>query len=152
MQDVRLGPVETVAGRPFSDLERNEMDLAAMRLMAARLREVLESGVEPAPVPWILSRSEAGRHHRIVVLNRDALLSERDLTAVGFFGQSRPDLDPAAWNELQTVDWELVEEFGRHPGVLSYSTLELPNRDYGDLALLTDSQACEHWMASAKHT
>jgi len=150
-QEIQLGPSEVVSGRPFSDCEMNRHDLEAMRLMAVRLREVVEGAAKPAPAPCVLRQSEAGRHHRIVVLNRDALLSADDLVAVGFFGQSRPELEPGAREELQMVDWELVEEFARHAGVLSYSTLKLENGDYGDLALLSDPQACQHWMASARH-
>ena len=150
-KEVRLDPSEVVVGRPFSDCEMNRHDLEAMRLMAVRLREVVEGAFKPAPAPWVLRQFEAGRQHRIVVLNRNTLLSAHHLVAVGFFGQSRSEVEPGTCEELQTVDWELVEEFARHAGVLSYSTLKLENGDYGDLAVLSDPQACQHWMGSARH-
>jgi hypothetical protein len=151
-EEVRLGPAESVPERPFSDVERNHVDLEAMRLMLTRLREVLEAGEdEERSPPRIVRLTEAGRSHRIVILNPEGLRGEVDLTAVGFFGQSRPDLDRATFEELQTVDWELVGEFSQHPGVLSYSTLELEDGNAADLALLSDPGASQHWMTSTRH-
>jgi hypothetical protein len=148
---VRLAPRETVAGRAFTDPVQATRDLAALRVMLAEVRRrVARAATLPAsPRPLVLEGREAdGRAHRAVLCDEGRLGDGRDLTWVGFFGVKRRDVDPAP---LTVRDEELVREFPAHPGVLSYSSLELPDGDWGNLILLDGDDARERWRVSERH-
>jgi hypothetical protein len=142
---LRLGPSERVPGRPFTDPAHTAADLAAIRTMAARLRALLE---EPMDARIIDGREPDGRQHRVVLGAADRLGAGRDLEFVGFFALKRAGLDHAA---LTRTDDELIEELPGHPGILSYSSLEFPDGNWGNLIVLDPPEAGEHWRTSAKH-
>lgn len=146
-----LGPTELVRDRPFTDPERNLEDLAALKAMLDRLREVLaQPEIFPdGPRPAILVLQErSGRSHRIAISRREELLVAGEFTIVGFFGEKRPAADLSV---LEGVDLELIYHFPFHTGVLSYSTLELANGDSGNLVMLSRPDAIEDWRTNVKH-
>ena len=146
-----LGPTEIVRDRPFTDPERNLEDLAALRGMLDRLREVLSQpeGLPDGPRPAILVLPERnGRSHRIAISRREELLAAGEFTIVGFFGEKRPAADLSV---LEGVDLELIYHFPFHTGVLSYSTLELANGDCGNLVMLSRPDAIDDWRTNVKH-
>jgi len=146
-----LEPTQTLPKRSFADPERNADDLAAMDVMADCLRQLLrQPGLLPTePRPLILNLGEEdGRWHRAVISQVEELLKAQDLTAVGFFGHKVKDMNHAVLDDL---DRALVTEFVQHPGVLSYSSLELSNGDHGNLVLLNPPEAKEHWRTSTRH-
>jgi hypothetical protein len=148
---VRLAPRETAVGRGFTDPARTTEDLAAVRLMLAEVQRQVGRGADlPAsPRPLVLERQESdGRVHRAVICDERRLADGRDLTWVGFFGVKRRDIDPTP---LTVRDDELVREFPAHPGILSYSSLELGDGDWGNLILLDGDEAREHWRTSPRH-
>jgi hypothetical protein len=148
---LQLGPSELVDDRPFTAPERSAADLTALRRMADRLGTILSapSGVPDEPRPLILQLREADGHaHRVVISQREGLLTSGEIHVVGFFGQKRPGADAAP---LDAVDHELIGEFSQHPGILSYSSLELGHGQWGNMVLLRDPDAREHWRTSAKH-
>jgi hypothetical protein len=142
---VRLEPDERVPGRAFTDPAHTAADLAALRVMAARLRALLP---EPGGLRILESREPDGRPHRVVLCAADRLGAGRDLGLVGFFALKRAGLDHAP---LTRTDDELIEELPGHPGILSYSSLELPDGNWGNLIVLDPPEAGEHWRTSAKH-
>jgi hypothetical protein len=142
---VRLEPDERVPGRAFTDPPHTAADLAALRTMAARLRGLLD---EPAVAPIVESPEPDGRQHRVVLGAADRLGAHRDLGFVGFFAVKRAGFDHAA---LTRTDDELIEELPGHPGILSYSSLEFPDGNWGNLIVLDPPEAGEHWRTSAKH-
>jgi hypothetical protein len=142
---VRLEPTERVSGREFTDPARTVADLAAIRTMAARLRGLLE---EPAGVRIVEGREPDGWQHRVVLGTADRLGAIRDLGFVGFFAVKRTGLDHAA---LTRTDDELIEELPGHPGILSYSSLEFPDGNWGNLIVLDPPEAGDHWRTSARH-
>ena len=89
-----------------------------------------------------------GRAHRAIVCDTRRLGDGRDLAWVGFFAVRRRDVDPAP---LAVRDDELIQEFPGHPGILSYSSLELGDGDWGNLILLDGDEAREHWRVSERH-
>lgn len=147
-----LEPRQTLANRPFTDPQHNTEDLAAMRLMAERLRSLLRQPealpVEPRPLILYAPESSGG-DHRIVISQADKLRLGNDLTVVGFFGRKVAGMDHTLLDE---VDSELVAGFLSHPGVLSYSSLALANGECGNLVLLNPPEAKEHWRTSTKHS
>lgn len=148
---VRLGASDLVVGRPFTHPARTAEDLVAIRTMAGRLRGLL---AEPATVPdhprplGLDGREPDGRQHRVVLGDVRRLGAGRDLGFVGFFATKRPGLDHAP---LTATDDELLLEFPAHPGILSYSSLELPDGNWANLIVLDPPEAKEHWRTSEKH-
>jgi hypothetical protein len=147
---VRLAPHETAAGRGFTDPARTPHDLAAVRVMLAGVRRVMSVAGAPAgPRALVMDGREAdGRGHRTIVCNTERLRDGRAVAWVGFFAAKRRDVDAAP---LHSVDDELIQEFSAHPGVLSYSSLEVGGGDWGNLILLDGDDAREHWRTSERH-
>jgi hypothetical protein len=144
---VRLAPHETADGRGFTDPARTVHDLAAVRVMLATVRR-LTDGLAGAR-PFVLELREAdGREHRTIVCNGARLQESRDVAWVGFFAAKRRDVDAAP---LHARDDELIREFPSHPGILSYSSLEVGGGDWGNLILLAGDEAREHWRTSERH-
>ena len=94
------------------------------------------------------SREPSGRQHRVVLGAGDRLGVGRDLGFVGFFAVKRVGMDHAP---LTRTDDELIDEPPGHPGILSYSSLELADGNWGNLILLDPPEAGEHWRTSARH-
>lgn len=148
---MRLGPSETAAGRDFTDPAQVSRDLAAVDVMLAAVRRALATGAgrwdEPRPRVLTLPGLD-GRAHRAIVCDAERLGDGRDLAWVGFFGVKRRDRDPTA---LTAMDDELIGEFPAHRGVLSYSSLELADGDWGNLILLDGDAARERWREGERH-
>ena len=148
---VQLALRETATGRSFTDPAQTPRDLAAVRVMLAEIRRrVAHAATAPAgPRPLVLEGREAdGRAHRAILCDERRLGDDRDLTWVGFFGVKRRDVDPTP---LIVRDGELIGEFPAHPGILSYSSLELADGDWSNLILLEGDEAREHWRVSERH-
>jgi hypothetical protein len=148
---VRLGPRETAAGRPFTDPAQTNLDLLAIRVMLAEIRrQVARAATLPGSLrPLVHEGREAdGRAHRAVVCDEWRLGDGRDLTWVGFFGVKRRDRDSTP---LTVMDDELIGEFVAHPGILSYSSLEFADGDWGNLILLDGDAAAEQWRDGERH-
>ena len=150
MEDViRLSPREIVGGRPFTNPRHNADDLVAIRAMAGGLRLILGRPLPDGPRPFVRQSPEPdGREHRAVICNDRVLRAGRDLTFVGFFAKKRRGLDHTP---LTTTDDELILEFPRHPGILSYSSLELADGNWANLIVADPPDAKDHWRTSEKH-
>jgi hypothetical protein len=141
-------PAETADARPFTDPGLSAWDLHILDAMRTRLARELRH-VDPCPAGTTLYLTEDGeRMHRIVLLNRAALLDSPTLAAVGFFGQRWPQADH---NLMDGVDGELIAEMHAFPGMYSYSSLELPDGNWANLVLLRQAQEGRHWRESARH-
>jgi hypothetical protein len=147
---VRLAPRETAVGRGFTDPARTTRDLAAVGLMLDNIRYQISAAALPAGrYPLVLAGHETeGRAHRAIICDARRLGDGRDLAWVGFFAVKRRDVDSAP---LTVRDEELIQEFPGHPGILSYSSLELGDGDWGNLILLDGDEAREHWRVSERH-
>jgi hypothetical protein len=144
---VRLAPHETANGRGFTDPALTTHDLTAVRLMLATIRRL--TGGPAGARPFVLEAREAdGREHRTVVCDGARLQDGRDVGWVGFFAVKRRDVDATP---LHARDDELIREFPAHPGILSYSSLEVGGGDWGNLILLAGDAAREHWRTSERH-
>lgn len=150
----RLSKLETVPNRPFTNPEHSRADSAVINYMRWQLHHVLsQSNIGPehplARELYIQMLQEVnGRFHRIVILERAPLLTDAELTFVGFFGQRRFEANPAL---LQDVDTELIQEFLNHPHVLSYCSLELADNNWANIVILRNADGIQHWRASRKH-
>jgi hypothetical protein len=151
---VRLGPLEAVAGRPFTAIEHSHTDLATLEYMRMRLRQTLAAWEinldQPAQseihVQYV--HDEHTRMHRMIIRDYAALAADAELTVVGFFGEQRGKANPAL---LQDIDTELIQEFLQQRYVLSYSSLELADGNWGNLVILQHTDDIEHWRATQRH-
>lgn len=122
--------------------------------MRTRLRQALvaaDAGQDRAAQSEVhvqYLHDEHERMHRMVIRDRAALTTESELTVVGFFGEQRGKANPAL---LQDIDTELIQEFLQHRSVLSYSSLELADGNWGNLVILQHTDGIEHWRASQRH-
>jgi hypothetical protein len=89
-----------------------------------------------------------GRHFRIYYIQPQKLFSLQNLTVVGFFGQKRSDADI---QPLIQAGKKFEQEFHKHPGLLSLSTVHLTHGDFGNLVLFTDPGAKDEWNHSQLH-
>ncbi|HEY3249146.1 MAG TPA: hypothetical protein VGK88_12770 [bacterium] len=145
---MRLNRAEVAAGHPVTDPVHSAQDLAVIRLMAAALRHALENLLPgERPVTLRLPDVEAQPHH-VVVTDDQVLRQRRDLAFVGFFAHRRVGLD---FGPLEAVDDELILEFPRHPGIISYGSLRLVEGNWANLIMLDPPAARDHWRTSAKH-
>jgi hypothetical protein len=148
---VRLGPQESAVGRGFTDPAHTTRDLTVVGLMLAAIRRAVTAppGIPFGPRPLVLEPAGLeGRAHRAILCDERRLGDGRDLDWVGFFAVKRRDRDSAP---LTVMDDELIGEFPAHPGILSYSSLELADGDWGNLILLDGDAAREHWRVSDRH-
>ncbi len=147
---VRLGPWETARGRGFTSPAQVSQDLVAVGVMLAAIRRALGAdAARDGPRPLVLAPPGlADRAHRAIVCDVGRLGDGRDLAWVGFFAVKRRDRDAAP---LTAMDDELIGEFPAHPGVLSYSSLELADGDWGNLILLDGDAARERWRDGERH-
>jgi hypothetical protein len=148
---VALATAEAPAGRPFAHPDRTRGDWVTVGTMADALRRVLAvPGALPLrPRPLVLELPEPdGRRHRIVVCQEALLRAALAHGVVAFFGAKRPGLDHTV---LDRTDEELIEEFPDHPGVLSYSSLLLPDGNYANLILVHPADARERWREGVRH-
>jgi hypothetical protein len=140
-------------GRPFTSRDRALADLRYMNDVAGRLKPVLmvRDLIPPAPRPLHLAlRSPEGRGERIILCDLERLLGPPggDLFVVGFFGDRRPNADPAL---IEAVDSHMLAELGAFPEVLCYCSFELGDGNYGNLVILSDDAGREHWRTSLYH-
>lgn len=143
--------LDVIDARPFTDPANTEHDAAVMRDMLGRIRAFARGWVEtPPPGPGALVREAdaAGNRTWIRVTDLDALLAAGELTTVGFFGQTRADVDH---NPIHRLEEAIVDTLELIPGVLSYFDLELPEGGYGNLILCDTPDAPAHWHEHGIH-
>lgn len=130
--------------------EHHAADLGVLKAMAATLQGL----VSDTPLPRdrrVAVEDPTGREHTVLVPQPERLRSLPVLTIVGFFGQRNPAASPQDCQALWDIDDKLVEEVAQHPGILSLSCLELADKNYGNLVVLADEAAAEHWRTGPTH-
>jgi hypothetical protein len=151
LEVVRLEAHQRIEARPFTNPDHSDKDLQFMRHMVHQLVDTYEDPVlcdfGPGKRP-ICQSDPKGRHFRIYYIQPMKLFSLKDLTVVGFFGQKRPGADI---RPLTQADKIFEREFHKHPGLLSLSTVRLPDGDFGNLVLFTDPAAKQQWNDSQVH-
>lgn len=149
--EIVLSIDDRIKGRPFTNLDHSKEDLATMRHMARQLMDTYNDPIAcdftPGKRP-VCQSDPKGRHFRIYYIQPSLLFSLKSLTVVGFFGQKRPDADV---RPLLKADRRFEKEFSKHEGLLSLSTVRLPDGDFGNLVLFTNPEAKDKWNFSQPH-
>jgi hypothetical protein len=151
MADVVLTADQTVARRPFTSPGLYARDLAILGYMLEDLRGFLtrmdegELTIVPyVAIEWVVQDLK----RRVVVCDPVNLPRRRSAQLVGFFGERHPDRDGAP---LEEANFEIVLEFQKYPGILSYSSMELADGNWANLVLHNVAEDRETWRASEAH-
>ena len=142
---------ERLDGRPFTDPEHSVSDAATMRHMAQQLVDTYD---DPAVCDFTLEKGALcmsdplGRHFRIYYIQPELLFAHKEIVTVGFFGKKRPKADI---KPLIQADKAFEKTFHDHPGLLSLSTVRLPDGDFANLVLFTDPDSIDKWNYSRLH-
>jgi len=149
-EPIRLGASDVPGGRPFAHPDRTADDLVSILEMTRTLRRILTGPSTSAARsrPYTLQAGNEVAPHRVIICDDAALRMESAPSFVGFFALKRPGLDHAP---LTRVDDQLVLEFPRHPGILSYSSIALPDGNWGNLIVLRSVADGERWREGERH-
>lgn len=148
---IELTADEHVPGRSFSDPAHSPEDLQTMQHMARQLVDTYDDPVVCDFVPGkraICMSDPQGRHFRIYYVQPGLLFQQQNITVVGFFGQKRAE---ASVRPLLAADKRFELTFHDHPGLLSLSTVRLPDGDFANLVLFTDPESKDRWNQSPLH-
>jgi hypothetical protein len=150
MDSAAIGPDEILAGKPFTDPELTGWEARVMRRMVAREREHVQSWPERSGGRVERDVDDQNRRYLLVVPDTRALLEARALTAVGFFGRPRADVDHDVLYELEA---ELVTRMADSTGVglLSYYDIEFVKGAYGNLILFATGDGPKDWAGDPVH-
>jgi hypothetical protein len=154
LDDVILGPEEAVADRPFTDIGHTREEAQILREMLAEERARVtewERGRSGERGVVLRERDQKGCRSLLVVPDVAALREAPELSAVGFFGAARDDVDHSI---LFSLEDELVQDMAASggEGLMSYFDLELDERGrYGNLVLFATPQSAEAWPANPIH-
>lgn len=151
MSAVQLSIDDHVPGRPFTDPAHTLGDRQRLVGMIEQLVDTYDDPVvcDFAPGKRPVCQSDPqGRHFRIYYVRPDLLFRARNLVAVGFFGVKRPNADIAP---LLAADRMFEPEFNRHRGLLSLSTVRIPDGNFANLVLFTDDASKDRWNTAPIH-
>jgi hypothetical protein len=150
-EDIVLAADEKVTDHPFADLAHSQQDLKTMRQMAQQLVDTYDDPEVCDFVPGknvVCQSDPQGRHFRIYYIRPQQLFTRKNLTVVGFFGKKRPGADI---RPLIRADRQFEPQLMGHAGLLSLSTVRLPNQDFANLVLFTDPESKDRWNFSQPH-
>lgn len=151
-QPVSIIPDEILEGRPFTHPEHVVEERKFMLLMADSLLNILNAQPEglKGSAPIVVLHGQEGTGWQRQIINRPVELSlGHPLTVVGFFGQKLDRMDLV--QERNSLDQALISDFPNHPYLLSYSSLELPSGDFGNLVIFSRQEGKDHWSACPTH-
>lgn len=145
-----VGPAELLPGRPFTDPEQTTGDALVMSRMLALEREVALTWGPDIDGPGISEQTSEGRRQLLAVPDGRALLKARDVTAVGFFGRLREEVDHAVLFEHERRIAGLFPRFAPL-GFLSYLDVGPEHGRYGNLILFWTPDVPDAWHHGAAH-
>lgn len=151
-----LGPEDVLSERPFTNAENTVREVDVMRYMLEEERELARGWAEAgddAPQDFVVrEQDEEGRRHLLVVPSTRSIVAAADVTAIGFFGRVREDVDHSILFGLEDRLVERMAGYGK-VGLLSYYDVELvaPKGAYGNLILFSTVDVPEAWYRDEVH-
>ena len=145
-----LGSGQRLPGRAFTDPERTLADVAVMDRLVTRLRLKARSWADGTGSVELLEHPAAGLRHWLVVPCTGALLAAHQVTAVGFFGDLRPEVDHRPIYQLEA---DIVGRLPRYAaaGLLAYYDAELERGIHGNLVLFGAPEIPPGWHGDVVH-
>jgi hypothetical protein len=151
-----LGPDDVLSGRPFTNADNTSREVDVMDYMLEEERELARGWAEAggdAPQHFVVrEQDEQGRRHLLVVPSTRSIVAAADVTAIGFFGHVREDVDHSILFGLEDQLVERMAGYGE-AGLLSYYDVELvaPKGAYGNLILFSTPDVPEAWYRDEVH-
>ena len=145
-----LGSGQRLPGRAFTDPERTLADVAVMDRLVTRLRLKARSWADGPGSVELLEHPAAGLRHWLVVPCTGALLAAHHVTAVGFFGDLRAEVDHGPIYQLEA---DIVGRLPRYAaaGLLAYYDAELERGIHGNLVLFGAPEIPPGWHGDVVH-
>jgi hypothetical protein len=145
-----LGPGDILGEKPFTDAANTLREVDVMRRMLAyeRRRAAEWDALDGRHV--VREQDDEAHRHLIVIPDTRRLLESEDLTAVGFFGSPREDVDH---DVLFALEEELIDRMDHYgsAGLLSYYDVELVKGEYGNLILFATPDVPPEWHRDQVH-
>ena len=146
-----LGPNDAVADHPITLVENYASDIALLNYLLQDLRALTRRAakseitlVDQQVITWEVH----GLGRRTVVCDPTGLIGNVDVQIVGFFGDRRTDADREA---VDDGELNLIDELGNHPGILSYSSVELVDDYWANLVVHRAPGDRETWRQNTVH-
>jgi len=147
---ISLGTVEEITERPFTHTDHISKDREILVYMAKQLNLVLEEHPDLLGTSGTIFRDEPdGRYHRHFVSRAEELSRAKNIYLVGFFSHRQKG---AFIDYFGDIDDRLVKQIPTFQEILSYSTMALPDTNYGNLVLLSDEEIKLKWMHGELHS
>jgi hypothetical protein len=145
-----LGPGDRLPKRPFTDPEATEEDALVMARILALEREVALTWGPEIDGPGISEQVQGQTRQMLAVPDGRGLLTARDVTAVGFFGRLRADVDHDVLFEHERAIAQTFPDFAPL-GFLSYFDFGPEHGRYGNLILFWTPDVPDAWHRSEVH-
>lgn len=145
-----LGPADVLPGRPFTDPVETAGDVLVMERILALEREIALTWGPDVDSPGISEQVDGETRQMLAVPDARALLTARDVTAVGFFGSLRVGADHAALFAHERAIAQTFPAFAPL-GFLSYFDFGPEHGRYGNLILFWTPDVPDAWRRSAAH-
>jgi hypothetical protein len=145
-----LSASDILPDRPFTDPKETHDDLLVMSRMLALEREIALTWGPEVDGPGISEQTSEGWRQLLAVPDGHALLRARDITAVGFFGRLRDDVDHAVLFEHER---RIAATFPQYAslGFLSYLDVGPEHGRYGNLILFWSPDVPDAWHRGEAH-
>jgi hypothetical protein len=137
-------------------IRKERSDLTVLRYMARRLHLMIQ-GFEQAEAcsqqqPQLyLGQERRGHAHRIIIYRQQELLLKSSFTFVGFISRRKDNLAASTIAKIQKTDQKMIRELVSVPGILSYSSLELPHGNWCNLVLMSNMGVKSHFKKAETH-
>ena len=146
-----LGATEVVSDRPFTAVELVDRDVSVLHGMLDDLVRILaeaDAGDREIVAQKRVAWQVGGLARRLLICDEQRLRAHPSLCVVGFFGERRTELDIGP---LEQANSAIVRQFTSYPGILSYSSVELPEGHWANMVLHDDPIDTEYWRRGALH-
>ena len=148
---IELAATEQLEDHPCTDLALVTSDKALLAYMLQDIRVLArqvgnrEIDVQPyETLQWDVH----GLARRAVICDPKALYQLVERCVVGFFGERRPE---ARQSVVDDIEVDLLLEFRSHPGILSYSSIELVDNYWANLVIHEKPVDSQEWRNSDVH-
>src|SRR3990172_4933274 len=140
---ISLGTVEVIAERPFTHTDHISTEREILVHMAKRLWSVLEESPDLLGMRQAITINEPdGHYHRYFVPRPNVLSQAKNIYFVGFFSHRQ---EGATIGHFGDLDDRLIEQIPTFQEILSYSSMALPDGEFGNLVLLQNEEIKSKW-------
>ena len=147
---ISLGQIELITEKPFTHTDHIAKDREILVYMAKQAGLILEKQLDLLGERETIFIDEPDeRYHRFFVPRPKVLSQAKNVYLVGFFSTKQKGATP---NHFGDLDNRLIEQIPTYQKILSYSSMALPDGNYGNLVLLTDEEIKVKWMQGEIHS